>query len=291
MSCECGQCKTCKKREARRLWRAANVEHVRQKAAEYAKRYRQKNPEKVRAQKRAYYRSVESASAAFKAKEAARLKAYQKAHPEKSRDRTARYRERNRDVINAKTRDRRAVERREFPELVRAKKRRYYERNKASVLARQRAAYAAHLEPRRLANVRYSRKHFLGNVDAIREYKRSWARTAWGKNLERSRERARLQQNRRRARLRDSCSPGVKAHEWAAICERYTFEAVTYCAYCKVRAGVTIEHVVPLSRGGLDEPGNVVPACRTCNSSKGSKLLSEWRYPNASVGDGGVPQL
>jgi hypothetical protein len=30
-------------------------------------------------------------------------------------------------------------------------------------------------------------------------------------------------------------------------------------------------------RDGRDEPENVLPACRSCNSSKGAKLVTEWR--------------
>jgi CRISPR/Cas system Type II protein with McrA/HNH and RuvC-like nuclease domain len=40
-----------------------------------------------------------------------------------------------------------------------------------------------------------------------------------------------------------------------------------------------IDHLVPLSRGGEDEIDNCVPSCSDCNSSKGSKLLSEWKKP------------
>jgi endogenous inhibitor of DNA gyrase (YacG/DUF329 family) len=47
------------------------------------------------------------------------------------------------------------------------------------------------------------------------------------------------------------------------------------CVYC---AGPfdTIDHVIPLTRGGDNMKSNLVPACRSCNSSKGQKLLSEW---------------
>lgn len=37
------------------------------------------------------------------------------------------------------------------------------------------------------------------------------------------------------------------------------------------------DHVVPLSRGGKNSFGNIVAACRSCNSSKSAMLLVEWR--------------
>lgn len=30
----------------------------------------------------------------------------------------------------------------------------------------------------------------------------------------------------------------------------------------------TKDHIVPISRGGTNEPGNLQPACRECNASK-----------------------
>lgn len=48
------------------------------------------------------------------------------------------------------------------------------------------------------------------------------------------------------------------------------------CQYCKKEAD-TIDHVIPLARGGSNDISNLVPACRSCNSSKQAKLISEWR--------------
>jgi 5-methylcytosine-specific restriction endonuclease McrA len=63
------------------------------------------------------------------------------------------------------------------------------------------------------------------------------------------------------------------------------------CAYCGRRAD-TIDHVVPRSRGGGHTWENCVAACRTCNSRKADRLLTElgWslerppRPPSRSAG-------
>lgn len=53
---------------------------------------------------------------------------------------------------------------------------------------------------------------------------------------------------------------------------------MTDCAYCgEPTARPHREHVVPLSRGGPDDPTNIVLACASCNLSKGARLPSEWR--------------
>ena len=51
------------------------------------------------------------------------------------------------------------------------------------------------------------------------------------------------------------------------------------CAYGDhdISHGYHVDHVVPLSRGGSNGPENLALACARCNTSKGDKLLSEWR--------------
>ena len=44
------------------------------------------------------------------------------------------------------------------------------------------------------------------------------------------------------------------------------------CAYCGQKSkNLTIDHVIPLSKGGGHVPENIVPACVTCNSAKKDK--------------------
>jgi 5-methylcytosine-specific restriction endonuclease McrA len=49
------------------------------------------------------------------------------------------------------------------------------------------------------------------------------------------------------------------------------------CAYCMKAEADTIDHVIPLARGGRNTIGNLLPACRRCNSRKHARLLVEWR--------------
>jgi 5-methylcytosine-specific restriction endonuclease McrA len=49
------------------------------------------------------------------------------------------------------------------------------------------------------------------------------------------------------------------------------------CVYCNLNKATTIDHVIPLSRGGTTELSNLLPACVSCNSSKRDKLLHEWK--------------
>lgn len=49
------------------------------------------------------------------------------------------------------------------------------------------------------------------------------------------------------------------------------------CFYCGTSGRIEADHVIPISRGGRHSMGNLVPACKTCNSSKSDKLITEWR--------------
>ena len=56
------------------------------------------------------------------------------------------------------------------------------------------------------------------------------------------------------------------------------------CHYCSNRFSVkelTMDHIVPISKGGKTTKGNVVVCCKACNIEKKSKLLMEWdKYLN-----------
>lgn len=49
------------------------------------------------------------------------------------------------------------------------------------------------------------------------------------------------------------------------------------CYYCATWPATDVEHVVPLSRGGDNGEGNLVPACHYCNSRKAHRFVIEWR--------------
>ena len=49
------------------------------------------------------------------------------------------------------------------------------------------------------------------------------------------------------------------------------------CAYCgREMKNLTQDHLIPLSKGGNYTKGNIVPCCRSCNSSKNNKDFITW---------------
>ncbi len=49
------------------------------------------------------------------------------------------------------------------------------------------------------------------------------------------------------------------------------------CQYCGSRDRLTVDHVLPKSRGGLDTWENLVAACTVCNNRKGNHTPEEAR--------------
>ena len=51
------------------------------------------------------------------------------------------------------------------------------------------------------------------------------------------------------------------------------------CHYCKSKTApkeLTMDHIVPIARGGKSTRGNVVPCCKSCNNAKKQLLPMEW---------------
>jgi hypothetical protein len=64
-----------------------------------------------------------------------------------------------------------------------------------------------------------------------------------------------------------------KSRWWQSVCDK---ASCYYCAKALTRAEVTMDHVVPVSQGGTSTKGNVVPACKVCNTLKRDMTAVEW---------------
>ena len=68
-------------------------------------------------------------------------------------------------------------------------------------------------------------------------------------------------------------SPGEAKRIWRReIKEKWEHK----CAYCGSTENLTIDHIVPQSKGGIDFTKNVVCACHDCNQSKGHEHWKLW---------------
>ena len=89
---------------------------------------------------------------------------------------------------------------------------------------------------------------------------RSRPLTSWLSEADLKREREKARMLRSSAWWKRRCSSGI-------------------CYYCRKVVGarrLTMDHLVPLIRGGRSTKGNLVPACKRCNNQKKTLLPVEW---------------
>lgn len=87
-------------------------------------------------------------------------------------------------------------------------------------------------------------------------------------------EKVRAQKAKRRAITLSASGYGVTGEQWKQILEA----AGGVCSYCgEQKENLTMDHIIPLMRGGEHDVSNITVACVSCNSSKGVKLLHEWK--------------
>ena len=148
--------------------------------------------------------------------------------------------------------------------------RRYRERHPERVRASQKKYNEANPERRR----QISRDYYERNVDIERAKDATWRET----NRELSRQRAResywrnVEVARGRKHLRR-----WKAQQFLVLPKELRRLYSQPCVACGGEDNMTIDHIVPLSRGGSHSVGNLQSLCFSCNASKNNRFMIEWR--------------
>lgn len=75
---------------------------------------------------------------------------------------------------------------------------------------------------------------------------------------------------------RDRAAPGLTRKMRDVLMAKWRKQG-RRCTYCGGSCE-SIDHVIPLARGGTNYEGNLVPCCLSCNGSKCASLLVEWRF-------------
>jgi 5-methylcytosine-specific restriction endonuclease McrA len=161
------------------------------------------------------------------------------------------------------------------PEKVREEKRRSVAKNPE--IARTRAAqwYRDNPERAREANRAWAR----ANPEKVREYarrshkrhhtKRRWALLDYRR---RNPDVALAQKHRRKARIANNGGRGISA----ADIRDMRIAQDHKCAYCQRTVPLTLDHIIPVSRGGMHDPENACMACGPCNYQKQGRTPDEW---------------
>jgi 5-methylcytosine-specific restriction endonuclease McrA len=184
---------------------------------------------------------------------------------EQYRTRKRDYRLKNAEAIKVANRERTKRWRDANPERARAKSAAATLRFRAANPDYTREWYQRNLEQAR-ADARESMRRWReANPEDARAIRKRYREA----NIDEVRKRERENTHRRRA-LKGSTSPALA---------EFMAELITQpCTYCGATENITVDHVIPLSRGGKHEAANLTAACYSCNSSKGAKLLDEWDH-------------
>lgn len=134
----------------------------------------------------------------------------------------------------------------------------YYAKNKKVLLEKQKEF--ANRNPE-VVRAKY-RKYKIANREQIVKKNKNYR----DKNPQMHR--AALQ--RRRTKIRQSGICKISSKEIAKLYSNR-------CFYCQSADKITLDHVVPISRGGRHSIGNLVAACSSCNSSKNNRFITEWK--------------
>lgn len=175
--------------------------------------------------------------------------------------------------------------REENVEKVRARKAKYCAENKEKVAAKKRSDYLANREQILAARkgsesvATYMREYRQKNKEKLDAQNKSWRarnpdkykamRQTWRDEHKAERVHA---EGRRRVKKKQNGGTHT-FNEWIDKCEQHGWA----CVYCGAEGEMTRDHDIPVSRGGPDSIDNIVPACRSCNSAKGTMTGDEYR--------------
>lgn len=141
-----------------------------------------------------------------------------------------------------------------------------YVPNARRVYERKRAWRAAHLDQdnaskrRRYAEIR---AHFLQRGKASRERTREHRRATQERYRRLHLDRWRMYAHTRRA-LKMGNGGSYSITEWHAMCDLFG----NVCLCCGSDGPLTVDHVVPLAKGGRNDIAALQPLCRMCNLRK-----------------------
>jgi hypothetical protein len=171
------------------------------------------------------------------------------------------YREANRERLRQVSHDRYWLD----PQKYSAQMRLHREANREHCKRIRLARYARNPQKIKLAVKRYYLRH---REEILERYRQSYRQDP-------AKRRIKLQANRKRkAMKRGNHSVPVTKEQLQRRLD-YFDGCCAYCDHAPV-ASLTIDHFIPVAKGGADCLGNIVPACLNCNIEKRDRDPKKW---------------
>lgn len=156
---------------------------------------------------------------------------------------------------------------RDNPERVRAIRKRYYRKNRRRILDAKKEYDKAWFQSNKAKMSSYQKKYRSNHLELVRIRNRNYMR----RNKEKCRQWDAVKRVIRRSRLLaviEDCSEKLRLLQLERFCR--------WCCDRLTSETFSVDHVIPLARGGFHVPENLAASCITCNKSKNDKLVSEW---------------
>lgn len=145
----------------------------------------------------------------------------------------------------------------EHREKMREAQRKYYKSNAKKLNVKSRAWYEKHKEKE------HERRHqrYLLRCNIEKEYNKLWKATHPENRI--------VSEHKRRFQKYGN-GGSFTVEEFQEICEKFG----NRCLRCgEKNLTLTIDHIIPLSKGGINDIDNIQPLCRSCNAMKYNKIF------------------
>ena len=198
----------------------------------------------------------------------------------------------------SKIRNYREFYKNEHSDRIKETNRKYYSKNKAEIAIRSSLYYKQNRSEILLRVKKYRDKnkdeiklYRLKNQESIKDnwkkyYEKNKERLfykgkVWRKNNKDKVNESKRKSNQKRRSLERNLASTFTTDQWQQCLAHFNHQ----CAYCGSKESLEQEHVVPVSVGGHYTADNIIPACKSCNSSKNNKIMQDWftQHENYSV--------
>lgn len=202
-------------------------------------------------------------------------KQYREEHKEEIANKKKQYYENNKDKVSKYNKQYRE----EHKEEKKERNKQYYENNKDKAKEYNKQYYENNKE----YYAEYGKQYYKNNKDKILEYSKQYKQEhkekykEYNKKYHKNNPHIKFNQHNKRRNKLENQGKGITEEQWLEMMLWFDFR----CAYSNEYIGGdskyrTIDHIIALDNGGLNEIWNCVPMYKSYNSSKNNREMEDW---------------